>query len=325
MVSSQISTKITVLSFFAMFAVFVGHCRCDSRFEVIIRPWLIWHVPWFFIVSGYFFIDSLRKYSWKTFLRKKFFSILIPYLSWCCIGIILWIPDFAAKGITIMDILGITGSIFPAGNWPLWYVRALMIFMFTGLLIWSFRPLVPSVHVFFIFYCTSLIGMYYALSKIGVGVSPGSGLVSFLLGSAICYFRIPINFIISNRWRGFFIFVLVILAIVCRTLINSSVSSYLFIIIAIICLWLLLDFVNISKGNRWVAWMGLTPIIYFSHGPIVFAFNKYFELYLIPEDVSCVRDCYYILKCFSIFFILMVLMRYLENFSRIYKFLSGNR
>lgn len=40
------------------------------------------HMPVFFFVSGYFFQKSYEKYSGKDFLKRKIFSLVIPYLCW---------------------------------------------------------------------------------------------------------------------------------------------------------------------------------------------------------------------------------------------------
>ena len=325
-VTPAVSIKIQELSFLAILAVFVGHCSCGSRLEVLIRPWLVWHVPWFFMISGYFFVASLEKYSSLTVLKKKFYTLLIPYLLWCCIGVLLWNYDFLDKGGTLLGVWGIGKSIFPEGNWPLWYTRALIIFMSIGIAIWSVRRFHPFDTVFFLLYCGAIAGICFGLSRLGIGVSPGSGILSFLLGSAISYFHFPVDLSIAKKFKCAGSFLSFIGAILWRLFVPSHRLSYMFILLMILGFWLALDLVRINKRSRVFTFLSLTPVVYFSHGPIIFAWNRYIQVFFKFEEHSYAWEVYYIFKCCLLFLMLVIALYFLKRcLPKAYSLMSGNR
>lgn len=114
-----------IMKFVAIMAMIVGHCVHDWR-----RPLIyIWHMPLFFIVSGYFFkpqpiFSGIKRHSQR---------LLIPYLISAVI-----LLAFTAIGFTTinhdtigdMSIVLLTGSINPIAwgtGYPIWFLMALFI------------------------------------------------------------------------------------------------------------------------------------------------------------------------------------------------------
>ena len=86
-------------------------------------------VPYFFLVSGFFFFKHSYYGEGKywTMLKKKGYTLFIPYLIWNVIGLIEQIVAGQYHKTELHDIL--YDLILSEWNGPLWYVRTLMIFM----------------------------------------------------------------------------------------------------------------------------------------------------------------------------------------------------
>lgn len=167
------SLKVSRLSCGAMLAVMLIHSS-DIVVGVDVVTWetvllhfvgsslTSWAVPYFFVVSGFFFWKSRDIWSnglvaWKMTLRKKARTLLVPYLFWCIIGavcvlpLIVWSNHVAGRGLfertfiqsgtiwgSIVDCFGL--DVTPRGNVPLWYVRALLsIFILSPLFVFVIR------------------------------------------------------------------------------------------------------------------------------------------------------------------------------------------
>lgn len=167
------SLKVSRLSFCAMLAVMFIHssdiigggdvCTWETVLLHFVGSSLTsWAVPFFFVVSGFFFWKSRDRWSngmvaWKTTLMKKARTLLVPYLFWCAIGavcvlpLVVWSNHVAGRALfertfitsgtlsgSLIDCLGIDGV--PIGNVPLWYVRALLsIFFLSPLFVFLIR------------------------------------------------------------------------------------------------------------------------------------------------------------------------------------------
>jgi len=130
-ITPYLSQKIKLISLLAIFMVFVQHgsyglpdTGIRGVFKHIVSLGIAdYPVSFFSIVSGFFlsrkFTPTLTWY-WNE-LKKRFFSLLVPYVIY--IGIGFWLYDCSSR-MTILDGLGIT-SLTPAVA-PLWYVRTLI-------------------------------------------------------------------------------------------------------------------------------------------------------------------------------------------------------
>lgn len=160
--NEQVSRKIAVLSTLATIAVVIIH---SNSLEGLKNPaWAFWGgcsiaylqhwaVPFFFMVSGFFFdrtfIDKPILSNWFLFLRKKLKSLALPYVLWGSVfgflamtplkmyvnhqhgGAILSGTVFSAPSVwkAIDWSIGITGGNFVGA---LWYVRLLLIVFLTA-------------------------------------------------------------------------------------------------------------------------------------------------------------------------------------------------
>lgn len=165
-VEKQISTKISILSLWATIAVVIIHSNSLEGINGNPCAWWVgnviavlqgWAVPWFFIVSGFFFDRGYVTHEVRTsvFMRKKFTSLVVPYLLWGAIfggavltPILMYVNLKSGRPVsenTFLDapsfflvidrlIGGLRGA---PPNGALWYVRMLLIiFCFAPLLKW---------------------------------------------------------------------------------------------------------------------------------------------------------------------------------------------
>lgn len=87
-------------------------------------------VPYFFIVSGYFFFRSsyYGKGEYVGMLHKKFHTLFVPFLIWNMVGIV---PSIAAGQFVVEDAPWRYGLQLLHSDWNgvLWYVRDIMTMM----------------------------------------------------------------------------------------------------------------------------------------------------------------------------------------------------
>lgn len=220
------SRKISVLNSLATIAVVIIH---SNSLEDIKSPsWAFWigntiaflqhwAVPFFFMVSGFFFdrafSDKPIWTNWLPFLRKKLKSLAVPYLLWGSIfGFITMTPlkmivnhqhgDSILSG-TIFSVhsvwkaidwtIGITGGNFVGA---LWYVRLLIIVFLTAPLWLYIRKISKWLSLFiglgfiFAFSAVSGGGGETTGEHIGVFGIQISGIGWILLGMAMSAFKI---------------------------------------------------------------------------------------------------------------------------------------
>ena len=160
--SEYVSRKIAVLSTVATIAVVVIHSNSledvrNPSWAFWVGRWISslqhWAVPFFFMVSGFFFdrfFDGKPMLaSLGGFLKRKFRSLAVPYVLWGGVfGFLTMTPlkmlvnrqhgdailsgtIFSANGIfeTIDRVVGLTGGNFVGA---LWYVRLLLIVFLTA-------------------------------------------------------------------------------------------------------------------------------------------------------------------------------------------------
>lgn len=122
---------LDVLKGVTMLLVVFGHTfqktRSDWQEDTL---WIVmFHMPLFMVISGYFFYLSVEKYDIMTFIRKKFLRLYVPSLFWGAFTIVLvgggkilknkpiettYILDLLFTGmwfLTVLFILSIVGCV----------------------------------------------------------------------------------------------------------------------------------------------------------------------------------------------------------------------
>lgn len=165
-------------------------------------------IPLFFVISGFLFFVNVEEFDILTYfnkLKKRFFSLFIPYLCWntlfiLFVFVIQWIhPEWTGEkmvitNFTVTDWLNAYWEL-SNGLIPLWYVRDLMIIsLFTPIIYFVIKKTGILLPV--------LLGILYLMNEFKY--TPGLGTrcsFLFVLGS---YFGIKnINFFaLANKYSA---------------------------------------------------------------------------------------------------------------------------
>jgi fucose 4-O-acetylase-like acetyltransferase len=89
---------------------------CDFWNNGIFQLIYSFHMPLFFMVSG-FFISSSLQLGWKDFLLKKCIALLLPCFVWTIIFSCVQFPGWHKMLVTIVNPL----------NWKLWFLKGLFL------------------------------------------------------------------------------------------------------------------------------------------------------------------------------------------------------
>lgn len=273
MLDEQTSIKIRIISFIAIIAVVGWHSECGSSVEQWVIPWFTtWSVPWFFIVSGFFYIKTMESVSPIQFLYKKAKTLIVPYLIWCLAGWCMWQPPHTEWSLAVF---GLSRSTFPSGNLPMWYIRALIIFMTAGLIIYSVRVHLSNRLLQFAIFAVFVGGTRSIFQCLGICVSPGSSVVYFLFGCALAWFRVRLNCFMTRRPKRVILCALLFaVALLIRSFFTSHLMLNVAIVFALLGIWFVMDVIGQPLLIKNI--YGLTSGIYFIHDPIRRTFDKYY-------------------------------------------------
>lgn len=124
---------IDALKGFAIFCVLWGHSlqylkkEYDFFHNPIYEFIYSFHMPLFFMISGFFFYSSL-KLNFKDFLYKKSVQLLLPCVTWMVIN---YLMRFAAAIVSgnehfLSNWMSELKPVFSPGSWP-WFLRELFV------------------------------------------------------------------------------------------------------------------------------------------------------------------------------------------------------
>lgn len=86
-------------------------------------------MPFFFCVSGFLLARHVNEKGWwQSAIRKRVWSLLVPYLIWCHINIVVVLLCGDVQGYGLRGWLADIGFSFKGPN-VLWYIRALFLFV----------------------------------------------------------------------------------------------------------------------------------------------------------------------------------------------------
>ncbi|RNE59095.1 acyltransferase family protein [Cryobacterium tepidiphilum] len=135
------SHAIDLVRLIGIVAIVAGH----SSTSAWVSPWLFsWHVPVFFVISGYLWSPSR---STKLEFTKRARTLLLPYVTWLVIVSVLWFGFRMARGESIdwsfSQNLLLGGWYIPRPYSAFWFVTAL--FIATVLMRWlsNLSPFLP--------------------------------------------------------------------------------------------------------------------------------------------------------------------------------------
>ena len=296
------SYRARLISFVAMWSVVAWHCYCGSRIEKWFIPlFCYWSVPWFFLVSGFFFPDSFAKKGVLGFAISKLKSLCVPYVLWSMIGFLVFLSCSIGPvdcGFRLIFALG--GSFSPAYNPPLWYIRALLIFsVIGGGALWMMCMIgIRNDCVKAAGFCFLFFMLYSFLVAVGIKVGPGSSPVYFLLGVILYFLSKSQKFKWALNWAEAHALILgltaLIVAIMLRSIWFSGGHSFsstdqggviignLSSLALIIALWQLTGKMTFPVG-RFLWYVGAGVFVYLMHRPLLMC--------LVGRVTRCMCDC----------------------------------
>lgn len=180
-ISPYNSAKIRWISFAAIVCVVLGHCISDNPF--VIGIFAQWHVPWFYLLSGFMLSGSLNRHAARACLVRRTRALLLPYILWCGIGfLVVW--GVHGEIVSLNDWLGLS-SAFPVGNPHLWYLHCLIVFSFAVILLWWMLGGIANVHRAIVVICVYVLAFGAAIcGNIGALIGTPTSPVYFIIGFA---------------------------------------------------------------------------------------------------------------------------------------------
>lgn len=289
-----LSNKLKILSFVLILLVVMIHANIisnsSSQISIFIQRFIsdglaLCAVPMFFIISGFLFgysFDSTKLFqSYKSKLKKRVRSLLIPYLLCEIVGILflfvfqLIVPTFTINNVlnvhnltlsNVMNELFISPKIF----YQLWFVRDLFICVVISPL------LILGVKYFKIFFIISLYAIWFHTWHI-----------SFIETVSICYFSLGLYFsyyhqncveyrFYSKLWWLIPISWILITTFFCAMSIKSYTTLFIEHVLGIISMWIGYDLIYNAKRNFLIS-LDITAFSFFIflfHEPLLSVIKK---------------------------------------------------
>ena len=282
--SDNVGRLMRIVSLLGMWAVVVHHCGCGSMLDRYAIPLLTyWAVPWFFMVSGFFFMASLEKRGLWAFLGNKVAGLCVPFLLWCLIGLgISLIGCGERETWTLSSVFGFTADGLPQFNGPCWYLRELMMLMivaglFSNVLGKSRLARDKSLMVV----AGLSIVVWCGLKRIGVPVMFQRSALFFAIGIIVS--RKP-NVLIGGGGGKLCTIIVGILAVALRMIwflrdeigfgrLMNGVMDNICDMTTIVSIWLIVKTIGVKALSKWVDRLGSLPMfVYLCHMPILAAF-----------------------------------------------------
>ena len=290
----SISQKIRNASFLASCLVVLIHIPCSNvpysatwLLDAILgRGLCTMAVPYFFVVSGFFLARSYKSgCPIKDLLHKRIKTIVVPFIIWESVFFILISMGYVVTGHTVLieqlggwgRILGINPFRTPLLG-PLWYLRALLIFVVFIPALYRVLLRFPKVWLLLSFslMCflqqTSLFGK--ALSSLFYFTISAEGLFYFSLG--ICF---AVHENVPKR-RNCYYFLALIVGLVLLG-IGVYEQKLEWVLRPFWTLLLLTAFWKMVPSSPWPCFLTkLSFPLYVIHFPVI-----YFAKYLFVNDV----------------------------------------
>lgn len=155
-------------------------------------------VPFFFVSSGYLFFFKPEVFNFATYknkIKKRIYTLLIPYLFWNGITLLLLVINnvfFKSNNlIADLDFINCIEVFWDRGDgmpicYPLWYVRDLMVMVSLSPLIYYF---LQKLNIWIV--CVAAVFWLFSKDNISGIINP-SGIFFFCLGAYISIFNYPI-------------------------------------------------------------------------------------------------------------------------------------
>jgi Acyltransferase family. len=302
-------------------------------------------VPTFFMISGYLFFFKLKNWNIDVYLgklKKRVFSLLIPYLLW---NILFVLSEYIIYGITGKDISIITRTYSDKGwysiffcatpsvgdiistpvNTPLWFIRDLIVMVILSPIVYI---LIKNFKIWYV----SVLGIcfiFFFWFRI-----PGFGISAFFFFSLGAYFSLnKLNFVeVFRKYRSMFYSISLILLLIAIWYNGESTSIgyyakrlyILFGVPAVVCLFSEFIIKDRIKPSKFLA--NSSFFIFALHMLIILPYTMAIINKLLPSNLPIVM----IIKYFSYSIITVIICLLIYGLMRkimpkTLSILTGNR
>lgn len=339
-----LSNKLKILSFVLILLVVMIHANIisnsSSQISIFIQRFIsdglaLCAVPMFFIISGFLFgysFDSTKLFqSYKSKLKKRVRSLLIPYLLCEIVGILflfifqLIVPAFIINsGLTVHNFVmsDIIKEMFisPKIFYQLWFVRDLFLCVVISPL------LILGIKYLKIVFILALLVLQFYIAHIYI-----LGIGSIFYFSLGLYFSFYHSYLLRYRFSSKFWWLVPILwfvatAVICATHTKSS-FGLLIQILGIISIWIGYDLIfNIKK--KYFIPLDLTAFTFFIflfHEPLLSIIKKSYIAIVGTDSIFKELFLYFVAPIIIIAICIYAGVALKSKRPRMYSFITGGR
>lgn len=308
MIKENISKKITMISLLAMIMVIYRHSyniennmnyflesntfiSFTNLFIQSIISLGLTHmaVPIFFLISGFLLFQNYSLSAYKGKISKRFYTLLIPYLFWTTLAVLIYFILQSVPGVShyfsgglmkdfSMQELIIQTWVNPK-NYPLWFLRDLMLLTIVSPLIFYFVKKSPKI---FIIILSFLWFFRLIQSSTDISFFKTEPILFFSIGA---YFAIVSDKILSIKvsnklfiYLVFIYFLVLVLKAIFLTLYPNESEIFIItimhntsVLLGIATLWFLLDRYNFVQVSFLTSF---TFLFYVFHEPALGILKK---------------------------------------------------
>lgn len=347
MISTYLSKKLSIISFFLIILVVLLHAQMlslSSGVNKIIQTIITQEitriaVPLFFSISGFLFFRNYKTPFNVFYIKKlnsRIRSILIPYLLTSIIGItILYIiqlipytePFFIKQKIEDYTFHEIIKSVFwsPVVSYQLWFLKVLFILILTSPLIYW---IIKKIKIFFVF-----LFIYWIITD-NTYIIFIDAFFFFYLG---CYIAIETPEILdkkcNHKIRIFILFTLWFTFCIILALYHSSLDPILYrmfnninILIGLYSIWFLYDIIYPKLSHRILnsSILSYSFFIYLGHEPLLTILKKLFLFFGHGTPIN-ILITYIITPIISISICILIGYFLKTHIPSMYSILTGGR
>lgn len=295
-------------------------------------------VPLFFTISGYLFFvtGTLTKEYYKQKLKRRFYTLFLPYLVWNFLYLLLPIGTMLILGRdhSVLELLqsiwSSPGVTIPADP-PLWFVRDLMVcVIISPILFWIIKSKIMGTIIYLCIISLWLVEPDWLSLPPGISYL---SLVFFTAGSYIGVYQVDLEVII-NKWGGVFIFIFLILSLFNMFTTNYVLDGYRVVVdnIPILhkigCVIGCIAYMSISiRLNPYLSKynMGGSFVVFAAHWEILGITSKVVAQFIPSEISQLMAFCVYIFYIVVAFIGSLLINKIISRSQLLTKLLAGGR
>lgn len=328
MIDKELSNKIKITSFLCTIMVLYRHSLNYLAFfnsldgfginKLVQSNFLKFTeiaVPYFFIISGFFFFqrDYYTRY-YKKMISKKFKTLFIPFVFW---NAICFIPFYLVNKAGLnLSCLSIIVDLFESRmNTPMWYVRDLIILMaIVPVYFWVFR-----LNKWWLYFLVFIVLVHYWI-PIDTDLMSSEAMLFFFIGGILSRHRFLINNKLNNKYLMIFLLLWVL-----TSLYNDVLYIHKFnILIGVFTFWNITNHIFGYLKETILSLASYSFIIYASHSYIIkFLKNVIANMFYGNEIVALIT--FLMLPLVTCFLIIRIARVWKEKSIVTYNIVTGDR